>query len=276
MSLPPDPLGGLTAIGHQPDDQIDVASAALLLSTNRYPDTDLTPYIIHLQDMVDVARKGADSCVTAADQLAHLRRIIHDKYGYDGDTADYDHLDNASLVRVIDRKCGLPVALMILYMHVGRALGWSVVALNFPGHVFGRIGAGTDSVLFDPFTQGQSVQAHDLRAAVKRAMGAQAELSATYTQPMTNRAVLVRLQNNLKIRLLEKGEEEQALAVVEATRLIAPDDSRLLFDAGVLYARTDQRQAAIATLTRYLDFITTPAARLEVLSLLRALQTTLN
>ncbi len=272
MSLPTD----LAAIGALPDDTIAVAPAALLLSAARYPGTDLTPYISHLQDMVDVARFGAGSCQTAMDQLTHLRGVIHDRFGYDGDTADYDHLDNASLVRVIDRKCGLPVALMILYMHVGRALGWSVSALNFPGHVFGRVGHGADSVLFDPFTQGQVVQAHDLRAAVKRAMGAQAELAASYTQPMDNREVLVRLQNNLKIRLLEKGEEVQALQVVEATRQIAPDDSRLLFDAGVLQARTGQRQAAISTLTTYLNYVTAPPERAEVLSLLRALQTTLN
>jgi regulator of sirC expression with transglutaminase-like and TPR domain len=266
----------LAAIGALPDSDIAVADAALLLSAARYPDTDLTRYHAHLQALVAAARNGADACQTASERLAHLRRVIHDRFFYDGDTADYDHLDNASLIRVIDRKCGLPVALMILYMHVGRALDWPVVALNFPGHVFGRIGEGTDTVLFDPFTQGQVVQAHDLRAAVKRALGPQAELAAAYTAPMTNREILVRLQNNLKIRLLERGEEAQALEVIEATRQIAPDDARLLFDAGVLQARVGQRQAAITTLTQYLGFITSPPERAEVLSLLRALQATLN
>ncbi len=258
------------------DTAIPLGTSALLLSAHRYPDTDITPYRQHLQDMIDAARPGADAYVTAAARLDHLRAIIHTQFGYDGDTADYDHLDNASLVRVIDRKCGLPVALMLLYMHVGEGLGWSVEALNFPGHVFGRLGSNGEYVLFDPFTQAEIVQTHHLRAAVKRALGEGAELSASYTQPMTRRDVLVRLQNNLKIRLLEKGEEAQALQVVLATHLIAPDDTRLMFDMGVLYARTGQRQQAVSVLTQYLNYITAPHERQEVLSLLRALQATIN
>jgi regulator of sirC expression with transglutaminase-like and TPR domain len=93
---------------------------------------------------------------------------------------------------------------------------------------------------------------------------------------MTRREILVRLQNNLKIRLLERGDELGALTMVEATRAIAPDETRLLLDAGVLYARAGQPARAKALLEAYLETLTVAGERAEIIALLRSLHDALN
>ena len=45
-----------------------------------------------------------------------LAEVIARSYGYRGDSDTYDDLQNADLVRVIERRKGLPVALSILYL----------------------------------------------------------------------------------------------------------------------------------------------------------------
>lgn len=272
--LSPELVAALLPYGQMDDRALPLAELALELSLVRYPHTDLTPYRAHLAAIVETASKVAQAGLPADNphrQLSLLRHVIYDHFGYDGDTNDYDLLDNASLVRVIDRSCGLPVALMILCLHLGTHLNWKMEALNFPGHVYGRLSEGGESVLFDPFDRADLVHAHDLRQALKRVLGPSAELSATYYTPMTRREIAVRLQNNLKIRLLERGQEAEALAVVEATRLIAPAETRLCLDAGILYARNGQRNKAQELLEQYLQTLRNPAERAEILALLGSL-----
>ena len=50
-----------------------------------------------------------------------LNEIILLKNGYSGDELSYDDLQNANLMRVVDRRKGPPVALGILYIHAARA-----------------------------------------------------------------------------------------------------------------------------------------------------------
>lgn len=80
-----------------------------------------------------------------------LSKVIAGEFGFTGDYLDYDDPDNADLIRVIDRRRGLPVSLTILYASAARRIGYQADVLNTPGHVLGRVGTETDSVLIDPF-----------------------------------------------------------------------------------------------------------------------------
>ena len=72
-----------------------------------------------------------------AGDLGRARQALNDiillKHGYSGDELTYDDLQNANLMRVIDRRKGLPVALGILYLHAARAQGWDRSVSAFPG-----------------------------------------------------------------------------------------------------------------------------------------------
>jgi regulator of sirC expression with transglutaminase-like and TPR domain len=253
-----DPQEYLRATSGLPDDKINLAHAALALAALDQPGVSLERYGNHLEKVGrEVTNRYAALMAAGAEndcgaRLAALKYVLADTHAYQGDTQSYEDLQNASLIRVIDRRKGLPVALAVLYIHAARAQGWTAWGLDVPGHFVCRLDQGGQRLIFDPFNACRTLEAADLRAFVKAALGEGAELSARYFEPASNRAILVRLQNNIKYRLIAAEDYEGALKVVENMRLIDPAEFRLLLDAGVLYARTNRKPQAIAALEDYI------------------------
>lgn len=248
----------LQGIGAQQDGSIDLARTALYLAAMEQPGISLERYNIHITRLAEEVRERHDALIHAGakpnveTRLAALKHIIADKYAYIGDNDTYDDLQNASLIRVIDRRRGMPIALAILYIQVGRLVGWDIYGLNLPGHFVCRIDYDAHRLIFDPFNGCDVLQAPQLRQLVKKSLGPNAELSVTYYEPADNRTILIRLQNNIKLRRIEAEDYEGALRIVEGMRAIDPQEYRLLLDAGVLYARTNRLQDAIVTLEKYI------------------------
>ncbi len=272
-----DPKAYLAEVAVQEDQDIDVAKVAIAFATFAHPGISVDRYFHHLEQIaveaerVYHARLKAEEVDSAEVRLSVLQDVIADQYGYTGDVQHYDDLQNASLIRVIDRAKGLPITLAILYIHVGRAMGWDVEGLNLPGHFVCRIEYSGQRLVFDPFCDGKLLGAPELRGYVKQALGPHAELSAAYYEPASNREILVRLQNNIKYRKIDAEDYLGALEAVELMRAIDPNEHRLLLDAGVLYARTDQAKAAIEHLSRYIERAPDSRDRYEAEMLLREL-----
>ncbi|MGH6961370.1 MAG: SirB1 family protein [Dongiaceae bacterium] len=241
----------LRQFGGAEDDAIDLAAAALALAARTRPGVDIAPYRAHLQALADdvaarVGRRVGE--MPLDDRIATINGVLFDRHGYQGDSTTYDDLQNANLMSVIERRRGLPVALGILYVHAARAQGWPVEGLNFPGHFLLRLRQGERAAIIDPFHGGQRCETADLRALIKAVEGATAELVPSHCQPASNRQILLRLQNNLKLRLMRDERIDQAVAIIEGMLLLAPDEPRLWHEAGVLHGRLGNLRAAIAAL----------------------------
>ncbi|MFQ5955478.1 MAG: SirB1 family protein [Kiloniellales bacterium] len=274
----------LRRIGAQPDAAIDLAEAALALASLDRPRVDLGRYRHHLallvRDVGDAAgRRGGGG--DAADHLPEhrlvaLNRVILGKYGYTGDKLTYDDLQNANLMRVIDRRKGLPVVLGILYLHAARGQGWEAFGLNFPGHFLIRLDARGRRVIVDPFNDGRSCDTVALRGLLKATVGDEVELDPALYAPVANRAILVRLQNNIKLRLIGAQRMQAALEVVENMLLLAPGQAELWHEAAVLNAGLDNLGRAIECLETCLERPAGDAARHAAASLLQRLRKQLN
>lgn len=268
----------LKKIGTLPDGDVPLVGTALLLSGLVHKGRDLDRYRHHIAKLgEDVGARHAALIEAGAEanletQLAALKHILSDQYGYAGDTDHYDDLSNADLIDVIERRKGLPVTLCLLSIEVGRAQGWDVQGLNFPGHFILRLEKDGGRILCDPFRQFRILQAQDLRGLLKQVAGPHAELSIRHYEPASNREILLRLQNNIKLRQIEQEAYGEALQTVETMRLFAPDDIRLWLDSGVLYARTGHTQKAIAILEAYIGAAPNPQDRADAQLLLRNLQ----
>lgn len=271
----------LQSLGEIPDHEIPLAETALLLSASYDSGIDLSRYRAHLDKIVEevgvrfkaLLKAGADD--SAETRLAALKHIISDQYKYEGDKDNYDDLQNADLVRVIDRRKGLPIALAIITLHAAHAQGWIMEGLNFPGHFLLRLELGPHRVITDPFNNFQIMQAPDLRALLKKIAGPEAELAASYYESATSRDILIRLQNNIKHRQIEHEDYAGALKTVEQMRLIAPHENRLLFDSGVLHARTGHVIQAIGILEEYLKHATIQRDRYDAQMFLSSLKDSL-
>jgi len=282
MSEPPETYDPETCarflrdLGSSGERILPIAEAALALASFERPRVDPARYREHLRVLArDVGRHaGALGNLTA--RARALNEIILLKYRYTGDELTYDDLQNANLMRVVDRRKGLPVALGILYIHAGRAQGWDTVGLAFPGHFLIRLSDGPERLILDPFHGGQVCGAGELRVLLKATAGQDSELLPEHYAPASDRDVLLRLQNNLKARLLQAERYDQASAVIETMLMLAPDQAELWREAGMLHARLGNMRAALAALEQFVVRAPDGMARHQAAAMLQQLRSKLN
>ena len=273
----------LRRIGGQADEEIDLAEAALLLAALDRPRVSLDRYRHHLKVLArDTAlifaeiteRKDAPDSLSS--RIEAINAAIFERHAYKGDSLNYDDLQNANLMRVIDRQKGLPVALGIFYIHCARAQGWKIEGLSFPGHFLLRMEEGEKRRIVDPFNGGVERDTAELRAMLKAIGGPDAELHPEHYRPAENRMILKRLQDNIKVRLLRQQLVKEALEVVETMLMFAPAEANLWHEAGILHANQDNLRAAILSLEQCLSLCNSPNARHEAAALLQQLKSNLN
>jgi regulator of sirC expression with transglutaminase-like and TPR domain len=259
------------------DAAIDLGGAALALAARERPGVPLDRYRAHLDELADaVGEAHAAGPGGLAGMHAALCGVIHDAFGYAGDRASYDDLQNANLMRVVDRRKGLPIALGILHIHCGRAQGWVIDGLNFPGHFLIRLEDGAERMIFDPFDGGAELDVVGLRALLKAARGDDAELAPAHYAPAGNRDILIRLQNNRKVRLIKTDRVDTALATVEDMLLFAPGEDSLWHEAGLLNAHLGNLRAALIAFEHCRDLSANPADLARVAQLIAELRGRLN
>lgn len=257
-------------------ERLDLLEAALALSIlHRDEPVDLAPLRQHVKAMADavadlVRRRGATP--------ERLAEVIAQSYAYRGDSETYDDLQNADLARVIERRKGLPVALSILYLHIARAQGWDAEGLAFPAHFLIRVAIDGARHVVDPFHEGAVRDAAELRELLQKVLGADAELSPSQFDPVPDRDVLLRLENNVRLRLVRREDWHGAARSLERMLAIAPDRPELLFELGQIDARLDKRRAAIAAFERFLvvSDAAEPGLRQKAQALLQDLRRGLN
>ncbi len=243
----------LARLSAQADDAIDVAEAALLLASFDHPASDLQIYREHLKAIAEAvcdaaAAAGFDPENPAPEDMAQaLRTALVEDFRYAGDEETYDDLENANLMRVIERRRGLPVTLGILYMHAARAQGWATAGLNFPGHFLIRLESRDGRrIIIDPFHGGRLLDTQALRELLKLVrQDAGAELEAQHYKPVSNREILIRLQNNVKTRRVELNEVAGALEALASMQALDPDNVGLWREAGVMHMRLGHLKHAV-------------------------------
>ncbi|MCG9916761.1 MAG: hypothetical protein MH112_10455 [Phenylobacterium sp.] len=149
-----------------------------------------------------------------------------------GDLLSYDHPDNADIIALAQRRKGLPVTLGILYLHVARSGGLDVRGVDFPGHFLLRIETPGGPLALDPFSEGRVVLPSEL---TRRALHAGltpnvADRLDLLMAPATERAVLIRLQNNIFARAAAAGDYPRAERAALRRALLDPHDHRPWLD----------------------------------------------
>jgi regulator of sirC expression with transglutaminase-like and TPR domain len=227
-----DPGDQLRRIGEAGEEPLDIAEAALMLSALDHSGRPLGPYRAHLADIAEHARVEGKIATTAEDGARALATLLVGRYGYDGDRLHYDDPQNADFIAVIDRRRGLPVALGIIYIHAARAAGFQATGLNSPGHFLLRINWRSSEALIDPFNGGAVLDAE--RLGTPPAMGIPAAEDNRRVEAVGDIEVLLRLENNLKVRALQNGERMRALEIAKRMVLIGPRRPDLWMELGRL------------------------------------------
>ncbi len=263
----------LSGIASLPDEQIDLAEAALALASLDHPHVDLGRYRDHLAELTGEVGKLV---ATGRDPAGAARHVLHDTLQYRGDTLTYDDIQNANLVRVIDRRMGLPISLGILYLHAIRANGGQGEGLGFPGHFLVRSTVAGERVILDPFHGGVQRTASELRDLLKAVAGLDAELQAGHFSVVSNRDILVRLQNNISVRHRQAGRLQDLLVVLERVMLFAPDRPEVLWDLGRVHASLGNLKSAATAFEALLALPVDTSVHREAAEALATLRRRLN
>jgi len=276
-----------------------VAEAALhfarLNQSNGTHKRDIVPFLAILDDLADQVRSelagltlqpdlavdGGNQPLPVDDKEAEptidqvvrgLQTVIAERNGFQGDAENYDDLANADLMQVIERKRGLPVALGMLYIHAARRCGIAVTGIDFPGHFLLRVQANGKRKMIDPFHGAISLGPAELRELLKSFSGLDAELAPEHYKPSSDIDILLRLQNNIKVRALRAGELELATRVIEHSLLIDPEHEGLWHQLGALYARLDQDHMALGAFEQFVKRCDDPLHRARIEAVIEELR----
>ena len=187
------------------DAEIDLAETALLLAALDDPSADLIPYRQHLEvlasDISAMTRpdSGLMECVDA------LRTVVYTTHGYSGDRRSYDDIQNANLIRVIDRRRGIPVSLGIICIHVWRVQGWAATGIHSPAHFLIQVSITGELAILDPFHHGRQLDENNLNDRFTVAGEDSTDHAMKGIVPVSNCEILLRLQNNIRIRARQSG-----------------------------------------------------------------------
>ncbi len=272
----PEILSVLKDVGSRDDDAIDLAETALLFAALDHPEVDTARYQKFLDKLAETARERIKAGEPVGRQSQALKSLLHGDYGFTGDRDDYDDMANANLIDVIDRRKGLPVAIGILYIHAARAAGARIEGINFPSHFMLRLAGRGQRLIIDPFNDGVSVPPERMRERLKELHGAEAELQSDHYRAVSDREILIRLQNNIKLRAVAAGDIAHAVGVLQALTLIAPDRPEMWWETAVLLSRLGNVKQAIATLEQGLARDGGEAERHQLQDLLRKLRSQVN
>ncbi len=230
----------LTQTGAGGDEGFPLLEAAVACAVHEDPTRDP-------QCARDLALDGAQRLKQRLDRESPEEALAETMAGdlrLAGDMFTYDHPDNADIVAVSERRKGLPVALGVFYLDAARRCGLDVRGVDFPGHFLLRIETDEGPLALDPYGEGRVVLPSEL---TRRALHAGltpnvAERLDVLMAPVSDRAVLIRLQNNIFARAVAARDFARAERSALRRALLDPTDHRPWLDV----AAAREGQGALA------------------------------
>jgi regulator of sirC expression with transglutaminase-like and TPR domain len=254
----------ISFLGLLEDEEIELDTAALALSALDHEGVPPDPYIDILKAITASLARQSGPTDTGEQQGAILARVIGGEFGFEGDRTSYDAPLNADMMRVIDRRRGLPVALSILYVAAARRLGWLADALNTPAHVLVSVGPLDNRIVIDPFNGGTRVMPDQIIALLQQALGPGAWTAAEHLAPMSNRMALVRLLLNQAKRAERAGDVARAAILYGRMTIIAPDNGQGWWDLARLQLSNGEVDEARYSLGAMLEVTRDPDRRRHI------------
>jgi len=230
----------LAQAGRSGDTDFPLLEAAIACALHEDPSRDA-------QTARDLAQVGVDRLsqrLASESPEEALAEAMAGDLRLGGDLFTYEHPDNADILAVAERRKGLPVALGVYYLHVARKCGLTVQGVDFPGHFLLRIETQEGPLALDPFSEGRVVLPSEL---TRRALHAGltpnvADRLDRLMAPAPDRAVLIRLQNNIYARASNAGDFVRAERAAIRRALLDPVDHRPWIDV----AAAREGQGALA------------------------------
>jgi len=236
-----------------PDDEIDLAKAALWIAQAEYPDLDPAVSLKRLDWMAAALGDRLPAERYPLKLVQTINQYLFEELGFDGNQADYYDPRNSFLNEVLERRTGIPLTLSMVYLALAERLQFPMVGVGMPGHFIIRPRVAEMELYVDPFHQGEILFKEDCERLLEQVYQRPVSLTEAMLPEVTPRQCLVRMLTNLKMIYLKQSNFGKAVSSVEGLLILVPDAPRELRDRGLLLYELERWQAAIDSLARYLE-----------------------
>lgn len=244
-------LEGFAREVNQPEAEINLARAALVMGLFEYPDLDVPGYLGRLDRLAEAAGRAIRSAELPALVLA---QFLFETLGFAGNAHNYTDPRNSFLNEVLERRLGIPISLSVLYLEVAHRAGVNAEGVGLPGHFIVRVVLDNGQVIYlDPFHGGAILSEEDCRERVRSITDGKLPFHEAFLNPVGVRYILVRMLNNLKNYYASANDFARAAKVVERLLILNPNDLNEVRNLGLLYGTLGKRRQAVALLETYLQ-----------------------
>jgi len=227
----------------------DYLMASLQLANMFQPDNcQLDDYQRKVELWIDQAKVFIGSTDVTSKSFKRFIEYFYVELAFSGDEKNYFSCQYSLLDHVLDYRNGIPVSLAIVFQSMGKALGFNVCGVNFPGHFLLRCRFSQQpDIYLDPLN-GKQLSRRDLESLYFSI------LQEIEDEKMPEEALheascdetIVRLLHNLKASYINEKCYSEALTAVELLVNLCPNDPYERRDRGFLLHQLDCTQVAIA------------------------------
>jgi len=235
------------------DEQIDLVRAALTLARTEYPHLDIDAYVERVDELAAMAKARIPEVGDAPQTIAALNHVLFEEAGLRGNREDYYDPRNSFLNDVFDRALGIPITLALIYMEVGRRLGFPLFGVGMPGHfLLKHYDIDGHETLIDCFNGGNILSQQDCQRRLDEIYDGQMRLRPEFLFAVSRRQILTRILNNLKSTYLATRNFAKALSVVDLILVIYPRSPEDVKQRALLRYSLGQNRGAAEDLEQYL------------------------
>ena len=242
----------------RPDEEINLAEAALVIASEEYGDLDIAAYLARLDDMAATLKRRFRADISAADTIIALNHFLFTEHGFAGNTTDYYDPRNSFLNEVLDRKCGIPITLAVVYIEIGRRIGLPVQGVSFPAHFLVKCSTHEGTVVLDPYARGVSLSYDEIKERIKsvnNGVEPPKSVVASMLATASNKDILVRMLRNLKAIFSHHKDWLKALMATDRIISTMPDLAEEYRDRGMIYLNLECFRAALFDFQSYLKML---------------------
>lgn len=233
-----------------------LAKAALLSTCDVQPGIDINLYLLRLQRYAVAVSERLTPYARLGDVLYHINDFLFNDCGFRATTNHARSAELNFLNLVMDKRCGSPLSIAIIYLSVGRWLGLPLQGMLLPGRVLVAYRDEDGEVVLDPADRGLSLQEDDRQALLLCTLAFKpSQQSGHFLAVSDDKTLLLRMLHQIKQAYLTQGDLESALWALEKTLIMGPELASGFRERGRLYELLDCRYAAAMDYSHYLKLV---------------------
>ena len=231
---------------------VDLLAAALEISRDGQSDVNTAAARGIVQRAVSRLTHPVTQAGSELEELKLLSRYMTEELGLHGES-EYLSDPHAHYVNcVLATGRGIPISLSLIYLHVGNELGIPLQPISTPARFMIRLPSDQGHLYVDAFDRGRILDERECLDLIGNLAGCDVDEVRRHLRPVDERAVMIRMLQNLKA--LFGGREDWTAAWRVQTRLqmLLPGSWRERRDHAVLTMRAGHYGEAIDLLERSL------------------------